>query len=121
MVENIIMVIVSALCGGGITSLFMLKAKRKEADIKNESQEIKNESSVSDEWRKLYEEMDEKRETLRLEKRDLWERLSIAERKLTYLMTIRCINVNCPNREPPITKVFEDLQKEEELLKSSKN
>jgi len=95
MVTEIILAIISALAGGGLSALLMTRVNRRAKNVETDGQ-------VAEQWRIYAEKIDERYEKLREEKRELWEKYNRVENQLVYYRTTHCEDVACPKRRPPL-------------------
>jgi len=95
MTTEIILALISALAGGGLSALLMVRANRRAKNVETDGQ-------VAEQWRIYAEKIDERYEKLREEKRELWEKYNKVENQLVYYRTLHCKDVGCPKRQPPL-------------------
>lgn len=114
MLEHVVTAIVGMVCGN-ITAFLFFPQKRKSETLKNEAQNIENESKQSDEWNKLYQveleenkELNKKIDSLYAEiarHRDENTQLRIEMTEImvenTRLKVLKCEKPACSNRQPP--------------------
>lgn len=114
MLEYVVTTIVGMVCGN-ITAFLFFPQKRKSETLKNEAQNIENESKQSDEWNKLYQveleenkELNKKIDSLYAEiarHRDENTQLRIEMTEImvenTRLKVLKCEKPACSNRQPP--------------------
>jgi len=95
--QSLIELLIAFIGGGGLASLIMIKVQRRsaEADV---------EAKVSEEWRKLYEEMKQKADKVD----EMWHDLvklqgtvSKIQMELAVANSMRCEILNCPKRKKP--------------------
>lgn len=129
---TIIVAIIGALAGGGITSLVTMREKKKEKQLNNKEKEEEIESKNSDRWEKLADQLSEQIESLneRIDKKDariteLEDTNAELRHKLDEVNTdyvranlLKCTTLNCLDRKPPLG--FTELTPEEMLRERKK-
>jgi len=99
---QIIIALIGAACGGGLTTLLFLPQARR-------AKELENENKAIDQWKELYERLEQDS----ISKSNLIDRVfsdlrKSQERAITLssdnarLEILKCECVNCPTRKPPI-------------------
>lgn len=106
---SILIAIIGALAGGGLTSILTIRETRKSMKIDNNAKE-------DDRWSKLADELQDQNETLneRIDKKDariieLEDRNAILRQQLDEKNTalakatlLRCTRLACDRRKPPL-------------------
>ena len=106
---SILIAIIGALAGGGLTSILTIRETRKSMKIDNNAKE-------DDRWSKLADELQDQNETLneRIDKKDariieLEDRNAILRQQLDEKNTalakatlLRCTRLACDKRKPPL-------------------
>lgn len=108
-ITSILIAIIGALAGGGLTSILTIRETRKSMKIDNNAKE-------DDRWNKLADELQDQNETLneRIDKKDariieLEDRNAILRQQLDEKNTalakatlLRCTRLACDRRKPPL-------------------
>ena len=111
---QIIIGLISAVFGGGLTAVFLLPQSRK-------SKELENEQKAIDQWREAYERSEQES----IAKQKLIDRVfadyrKSQERAITLsadnvmLRIFKCDCINCPNRKPPMGSGVEILKEKDD-------
>lgn len=99
---QIAIAITSALAGGGLTAIFLIREKKRDASVNTDGKVIEGYAKLVDDLRVDCATMAQRCEQLRVEKREQWERILHDEKLITKYQTMHCTLVKCPNREPPL-------------------
>lgn len=106
---SILIAIIGALAGGGLTSILTIRETRKSMKIDNNAKE-------DDRWNKLADELQDQNETLneRIDKKDariieledrnatLRQQLDEKNTALAKATLLRCTRLACDRRRPPL-------------------
>lgn len=102
----ILTVVLTFIGGGGLGAVLMFPTKRKSADLENEKK-------ASEQWRELFmqKEQDCKDQSNLIDRlRDENNRLTT---EIAVLKILKCKNLKCAEREPPIANNAAGAKKEE--------
>lgn len=102
----ILTAVLTFIGGGGLGAVLMLPAKRKSADLENEKK-------ASEQWRELFMQKEQNCK----DQSNLIDRLRDENNRLTteiaVLKILKCKNLKCAEREPPIADNAAGAKKEE--------
>lgn len=120
---TIIVAIIGALAGGGVTSLVTMREKKTGKQLENQSNlqeiELKLVNELQDQIENLNLRIEKKDEML-AEKddiiSDLKDRLDKSRSKCSVNEILKCVKLECPSREPKIGTRYVDV---EQIIKDS--
>ena len=122
---SIIIAVIGALAGGGLISLLTIRETRKGLKIDNAAKEDERWSKLADELQDQNEKLNErldKKDALLQEKDDiigdLRNKLDNSRTRCAMSEILKCVNINCSNREPKLGTRNLDI---EAIVLDSKN
>lgn len=125
---TIIVALISALAGGGVTSLVTMREKKKEKQIENKEKEENVKEKEDSRWEKLADQLQDQIENLnsRIDKKDariteledsnaeLRHKLDEVNSAVIKATLLKCSKLRCADRIPPLG--FTELTPEEMLV-----
>lgn len=129
---TILVALISAAAGGGITSLVTMREKKKEKQLENKEKEEEIENKNSNRWEKLADQLQDQIESLneRIDKKDariteledvngeLRHKLDETNSALIKATLLKCSKLACIDRQPPLG--FTELTPEEMVRERKK-
>lgn len=111
MIETIITALVGALSGGSLTALFTLKQNKRALEIDNEIHLVSEYKELLEQYKSEREAMLQEREEEKRKFQELTQKytevqvqLSLMQKMYEQASLLKCENVNCQQRRPPIEK-----------------
>lgn len=102
---QILITLVSALAGGGLTSILMMGVNRR-------AKEVETDGRVADQWKEFALRAEARAERSSKKNSELWSLYNGVENELVKCSILYCDKKECPHRQPPLGQEYERLKTE---------